>query len=564
MRTVLILGAGVMQRPAIRAARRLGLYVVVADGNRGAFAREEADEFLHVDLKDLHGMVEAATAVRARRGLDAVFTAGTDFSSTVAWVAERLGLPGTGYEAALNATDKFRMRGVLREAGVTVPDFAVLTRAELERSGCESVRSLVALPVVVKPADSMGARGVVRADDWDEAEAFAREAVEFSRSGSVVVEGYIDGPEFSLDAIVYGEDIQIAGFADRHIRFPPYFIEMGHTIPTAIPRADQAAVVAEFRRAIRALGLGPGAAKGDIKLSSHGVVVGEVAARLSGGYMSGWTYPLSSGVPLSEIALRVALGEAPPRARPLWRKTTAERAVISIPGILREIRGIEEARLVAGVEEVFLARSTGERLTFPRNNVEKVGNVIATAPDREEAVTAAETAVETVVPLLEAGNDETDRFLFGACGAADAVPPEYRQWAFAELACDEGDMLGGWRREVAARARAGSGGRDAAQRIDVGIPRTLEESRSRDWSYRTIRATLRRLEADGRVRLRSCGEGGGSTAGRLLVRALCKGGLQGVLYVLDSLAPGPREDRGSRGEDGPVEPDPPVGYTPDS
>ncbi len=535
-RTVLILGAGVMQRPAIRAARRLGLHVVVADANRDACARDEADEFLHVDLKDRDGMAEAAAAVRRRRGLDAVFTAGTDFSSTVAWVAKRLGLPGTAYEAALNATDKFRMRRVLRGAGVRVPDFAVLTRVELERSGCASVRPLVDLPVVVKPVDSMGARGVVRADDWSAAEAFAHEAVAFSRSESVVVEGFIDGPEFSLDAIVYGDDIQITGFADRDIRFPPYFVEMGHTIPTALEPDEQTAVSSEFRRAIKALGLGPGAAKGDIKLAASGVVVGEVAARLSGGYMSGWTYPLSSGVPLSEIALRVALGEAPPRVRPLWRKTTAERAIISIPGVLREIGGLEKARGVSGVEEVFITRSPGDALTFPRNNVEKVGNIIATAGEREEAVGAAETAVAATVAVLEPGIEQTDRFLFGAVGAADPVPPEYRQWAYARHAADRDDEAL-WRRVREEWSRRRSSERGSGGRIEVGIPDVLDRSPDLDWSYRTPQATFRRLAADGRLRLCPWSPDTQTTVSRLLLRAVCKGGLQGGLYLLDTLVP---------------------------
>ncbi|HKJ85169.1 MAG TPA: ATP-grasp domain-containing protein, partial [Spirochaetia bacterium] len=359
-RTILILGAGVMQLPAVRAARRLGLHVIVADANTGAPAIDEADEFLHVDLKDHEAMARAASEVESRRGLDAVFTAGTDFSATVAWVAEKLGLPGTRYEAALDATDKFRMRRVLEQAGVSVPEFAVLTREQIEQSGCSSVKGQVTLPVVVKPVDSMGARGVVRADSWEEADAFASEAVEYSRGGRVVIEGYIDGPEFSLDAIVYDDDIQITGFADRHIFFPPYFIEMGHTIPTSADPEIQQLVIDEFKRAIRALGIGPGAAKGDVKYSTGGAVIGEVAARLSGGYMSGWTFPLATGVPLTEIGIRVALGDVPPRARHAWSRTSAERAIISIPGRLAAIRGVESARASHNVAEVFLTRSDGE------------------------------------------------------------------------------------------------------------------------------------------------------------------------------------------------------------
>jgi biotin carboxylase len=525
-RTILILGAGVMQLPAIRAARRIGLHVIVADGNSDAIGIAEADEFLPVDLKDHIGMAEAARAVKQRRGLHAVFTAGTDFSATVAYVAEQLGLPGTRYEVALDATDKFRMRRVLREAGVAVPDFAVVSADELNRFGCADARSRVPLPVVVKPVDSMGARGVVRADDWSRAERYAADAVRFSRSKRVVIEQYIDGPEFSLDAIVYEDDIQITGFADRHIRFPPYFIEMGHTIPTALPTADRELVETEFRRAIRALGIGPGAAKGDVKLSNGRAVVGEVAARLSGGYMSGWTYPLSSGVPLSEIGIRVALGDVPPRATPRSTRTSAERAIISIPGVLRRITGVEAARSTAGVEELFLSRGTGDAVTFPRNNVEKVGNVIAVGETRAAATLSAETAVSAVEPIVQTGNEETERFLFADAASDGSLPEEYRNWAHPELIglAPEDGVLTRWRtlRDAGPRSR-----------LELTIPEEAASSASRDWAYRTVRQSMDTVSAREDVRV-SVGEPHDELS-RVFLRAILKGGLQGARYVVESV-----------------------------
>ncbi|MFW6293678.1 MAG: ATP-grasp domain-containing protein [Spirochaetota bacterium] len=536
-RTILILGAGVMQLPAIRAARRLGLYVIVADGNREAVGIREADEFLPVDLKDHETMASAAEAIRERRGLHAAFTAGTDFSSTVAHVCDRLGLPGTTYEAALNATDKFRMRGVLRDAGVAVPDFALLDAEEIEAGRYDAVREAVALPVVVKPVDSMGARGVVRADSWAEAERFARDAVAFSRSGRVVVEGYIEGPEFSLDAIVYDDDVQITGVADRHIRFPPYFIEVGHTIPTGASADVRRRVEAEFVRAIRALGIGPGAAKGDVKYSSAGPVIGEIAARLSGGYMSGWTYPLSSGVPLSELAIRVALGEAPPRATPRLTRTSAERAIVSIPGVLRELRGVTEARAVPGLEELFVTRSPGDVMRFPRNNVEKAGNAIATAATREGASAAAERAVSLVEAVLEPGDERTDAFLFGDPG--DRTPPENKHRAFdVEHPAAEDAMRGGMgvrRRPAATRASTRAQG-ERGRRPTVVVPESLAAYDGRDWSYRTIRESLDRLESTRacRVRFTPSPAQASDPLSRLVCSAIVKGGLQGARYALDT------------------------------
>ena len=81
----------------------------------------------------------------------------------------------------------------------------------------------------------MGARGCRAARDAGElAEAIAA-ALPYSRSGRAIVEEYIDGPEFSIDALVDGGEIRIRGIADRHIFFAPYFVELGHTMPSAYP-----------------------------------------------------------------------------------------------------------------------------------------------------------------------------------------------------------------------------------------------------------------------------------------------------------------------------------------
>jgi biotin carboxylase len=118
---IIILGAGVMQGPAIRIARELGLFAVVADGNPDAPCASMADQFAHIDLKDKEGIEAFARSLQNDGGLAGIMTAGTDFSATVAWVAEKLGLPGIPYEAALNASDKARMRACFDKAGLPSP-----------------------------------------------------------------------------------------------------------------------------------------------------------------------------------------------------------------------------------------------------------------------------------------------------------------------------------------------------------------------------------------------------------------------------------------------------------
>lgn len=407
-RAVLILGAGTMQIPAIRIAKRNGWYTCVADGDRNAPGRSLADEFLHVDLKDCKGMTRCALELKSRVLLSGVFTAGTDFSATVSWVAEKLGLPCIPYRVALSATDKARMRKVFKRAHVPCPRYAVIAASD-------PVRRFpgVPFPLVVKPADNMGARGVMRIDTEDELADAVSAARVHSRSGGIVVEEYLEGPELSIDAIVWKGEIKICGVADRHITFAPYFVEIGHTLPTQLDPSAVDEVVSVFRRGVRALGIDRGAAKGDMKIAKTGPAVLEIAARLSGGYMSGWTYPYATGVEATESALRISLGLEPGDLSENRHHVSAERAVISLPGVVDRVDGVDIAEKLPGVRNVFLRVLPGQPVVFPTNNVEKCGNVITQGETHGDAVQFARSALRSISLRLVPGHEATDAFLFG-------------------------------------------------------------------------------------------------------------------------------------------------------
>ena len=419
---ILILGAGVMQKPAISFAREQGLEVVVVDADPAAACVSLADRFEKIDLKDQEALEAFARSLMNDGGLAGVMTAGTDFSSSVAWISEKLALPGIPYEVALDASDKERMRCRFREAGVPSPEFFIVHRSKFTDRTLPSLP--FSFPVVVKPVDNMGARGCRRADSEEDLREALLEALHFSRSGRAIVEEYMEGPEFSVDAIVYQGKITICGLADRHIFFPPYFIEMGHTMPTSLPEDQAEGLLSVFKQGVRALGINNGAAKGDIKLSPRGPMIGEIAARLSGGYMSGWTYPYASGVEPTRAAIAVALGQAPTQLEPTRDWTSAERAFISIPGQVSEIYGLDEARSVPGIRDLFLRVSRNSRVKFPENNVSKCGNVISALPDRAAAIEAAERAARRIWIRLSAPNPETAAFLYrDPKGEENPFPP---------------------------------------------------------------------------------------------------------------------------------------------
>ncbi|HTP59170.1 MAG TPA: ATP-grasp domain-containing protein, partial [Spirochaetia bacterium] len=412
MTTIMILGAGIMQIPGIRLAKASGWKVIVADGNRDAVGRSLADHFEVVDLKDRDGLLSLAKSYDHRFGLQGVFTAGTDFSSSVAWVAEHMGLPGIPFETAMRATDKCLMREAFQKAGVPSPRFACI---------CGPVDPVSVLdgldfPLVVKPVDNMGARGVRKVESRESLVQACRSALPLSRSSRVIVEQFMEGPELSLDAVVYKGRVTVCGNADRHIFFPPNFVEMGHTMPTGLDDGTRERVEKVFEAGIHAIGIENGAAKGDIKLTPRGPMVGEIAARLSGGYMSGWTFPLSSGVEVTQAAMNIAVGLPPGDLLPRLKNVVAERAFISVPGKVAQVIGAEEARRIAGVAEVFMRTSGGDTVVFPANNVEKCGNILAVGTTREAAVETARAALGRISIRLEPLQEATTRYLFRLSG----------------------------------------------------------------------------------------------------------------------------------------------------
>src|SRR5208337_2931244 len=120
-----------------------------------------------------------------------------------------------------------------------------------------------------------------------------------------------------------------------------------------------------MKQGIKALGISIGAAKGDIKVTNKGAMIGELAARLSGGFMSAYTYPLSTGVDLMKAMIEVSLGEEPGNLEPVMNRVSIERAIICTPGTVKKITGLEEALKVPGIEEIFLNIKEGDKVIKP-------------------------------------------------------------------------------------------------------------------------------------------------------------------------------------------------------
>ena len=509
---VLILGAGLMQKPSIEAAGELGYKTLVVDANKNAVCVPFADVFVQIDLKDREKIADLAMSYGDK--LKAVFTAGTDFSASVSYVAQKCGLISHSFEAAMNASNKVLMRKCFREKGVPSPDFVEVTESEIETlSSDESVL----FPKVVKPVDNMGARGCRLVRNKSEFEPALRDAVAFSRTGKAIVEDYMKGMEFSIDALVHEGNVTITGFADRHIFFDPYFIEMGHTMPSSVSEDVKKNVVDVFVKGVKALGLTEGVAKGDVKYTEKGAMIGEIAGRLSGGYMSGWTYPYASGVNLTMEAMKIALGLGKTLPSEIeCNAVSHERAFISIPGVVNVIYGEDKAVASPFVKNVFFRVKEGSRVDFPRNNVEKCGNVISRCADRRLSLKGAEMAVSEIVLRLEKNNESTQNYLMGVENKYEKGFP----YSAYELSSDE---LIAFEKEVESLDSVIIGENES-----IVIPESLASfaGERQDFNYRTILNTLDKVNKYAGARK--------SVPAIKFWNSLIRGGVQGALYAVDT------------------------------
>ena len=458
-------------------------------------------------------------------------------------MCEALGLPAHSHQAAINASVKTVMRQCFADAGVPSPAFCKVSCEDLASSRktiLQDILKKMSFPLVVKPVDNMGARGCRMVRSEEEFLPAVECAVECSRTGFAIVEEYMEGPEYSIDALVQNGTFTVTGFAVRHIKYQPYFIEVGHTMPAVLDKKIHDELISVFALGAKALGLSCGAAKADIKYTKKGPMIGEIAGRLSGGYMSGWTFPYASDLNLTKQGLLIAAGREPEdlikrrkavdftpselcknaeKPYELFEveclRTSAERAWMSIPGIVKYVENIKDYsdRAVFDV----LPRATvqlGSEVDFPRNNVEKCGNIIAVSHSREAAIQVAEDAVSDVFITLEAYNSKTEKYLSGEELYDEAsFPPD----AYGKFT--ESDLL-----ELKSAEPI-----PANAKVYDFIPAALKSAEyinKTDWNYNTISQTAQKFDI-----LRPHHP---SLNQERFWKAVMRGGIQAAVYVSDT------------------------------
>lgn len=301
-RKLMVLGASTGQLPIIHKAIELGYYVITVDYLPDNVGHQFSHHYVNCSTVDQTGVLQAARELE----IDGIVTFASDVATaTVAFVAAQLGLPGCPAQVAEVMSNKANFRAFQREQRLNRPGFFTThALAEIEAELLD-----LTPPLMFKPVDTSGSRGITRVDDLNLVncrKAFAY-AQSFARSGQVCIEEFIAGVDVSGDGFLV--DGQLRAIVTQ--KYKRGYVPTGHSLPTNILRDDQLRICAEVTRTCHALGYHNGPIDFDVKVSPEQVVVIEMSPRLGGNGIPKLILR-ATGVDLINATIQYALGNACP------------------------------------------------------------------------------------------------------------------------------------------------------------------------------------------------------------------------------------------------------------
>lgn len=298
---IAIIGGSYLQLPAVLKGKELGYEVHCFAWKDGAVCEEYADFFYPISIKEKEEILKVCQRV----GIDGITTISSDLAVlTVNYVASVMGLIGNPDEYSEMTTNKYLMRNCFSEHKIPSPQYTVVTG-----NGSYSIRNF-SFPLIVKPTDRSGSRGVEKVLDPLQLDEAIVRAQKESFSGEAIIEEFVTGREISVEGISYEGHHYILQITDKVTTGAPYFVELAHHQPSDLPQDIQEKVKAIVLKALDALHIRYGASHSELKITEDGDIrVIEIGARMGGDFIGSDLVKLSTGYDFLEGVIKVAMGE---------------------------------------------------------------------------------------------------------------------------------------------------------------------------------------------------------------------------------------------------------------
>lgn len=391
---LLILGAGSSQQKAILKAREKGHTVIVSDylpdapGLVWAHHREQVSTF------DVEKNIEVARKYR----IDGVLTLGTDQPVyTAARVAEALRLPFFLDAATAKAvTNKRIMKDRMKNRGVPTVSFTYLGE-HFSRGELRELR----FPLVIKPVDSQGQRGVYRLENMEELRRYSRYSLGYSRESEILVEEFYESEEITVSGWVEEGKLYFLSVTDRlsFRHYPHIGVCYAHRYPSRHLKTYHREIEALSCQIVEVFNIKNGPVYFQLLLGADGLKVNEIACRLGGAYEDQLLTYLT-GLDILDVLVDASLGKTPDLS-PLYRynylqetRKASIQLVFAKPGIITCLGDPEKIKKLPGVIAAGYNIKPGHRIAKIENAKERTGYMIIVAKDEKELSQRLDAAFE--------------------------------------------------------------------------------------------------------------------------------------------------------------------------
>ncbi len=333
MENFVIIGANSFQNRLILKAKEMGLRTHVFAWECGDIGEKTADVFYPISITEKEKILEECRKIKPC----GIASIASDLAViTVNYVAEALHLSGNAYKDSVICTNKYAMRGAFAAAGVPVPKFL-----KVSAPPCREALAGFRFPLIVKPTDRSGSRGITKVACFEEIADAVHASVAHSFEKCAVIEEFIEGDEYSCECISYGGKHSFLAFTKKYTTGAPHFIETGHVQPSDIPERYAEGIKRDVFKALDALNIRVGASHTEFKLDADGNMrIIEIGARMGGDCIGSDLVYLSTGIDFVRAVIDTACGRAPD----LTPEHGAEKATIRFIFNERDISEFEQAK----------------------------------------------------------------------------------------------------------------------------------------------------------------------------------------------------------------------------
>ena len=370
MKKVLIVGAGFLQDFVICKAQKMGYETYAVDADPNAVGFKHADHYGVVNIVDEKACLEYARV----NHIDGVLTAATDYGVlTAAYIAKEMGLPGLKYEVAQLIKNKYEVRKCLYENHVDDTEQAYEVH---EDTDIEELAQKIIYPVMVKPCDGSGSRGASRVDKVEDLEKACKYAMDGSITHRAEIETFIVGKEYGAETLVVNGEVHVLGIMQKWMTNPPYYAELGHSIPADLKPEVREKVKTCVTNAIKALGVNFGSVNMDMLITEDGkVYIVDIGARMGGNMIGSCIIPYGTGVDYMAAMIQNAVGDSVD----LSVKDTcavATRLLAFNDGIVKTLPNMKEVEKKFDVE-IYHHLEEGMKVNEYHTNLDGCGYIVA-------------------------------------------------------------------------------------------------------------------------------------------------------------------------------------------